>query len=189
MPLRCQVTKRLKNCQRDNSEIRPFKNGWQCFEGPGVQPYWTGDTAKEDATGYASARAKFGRGEIRVLNVNGSLERAIPFDRKPRKRSWFKRHSQFVETGATTMNSTPLVIANSATTTTSGNIDGVPYSGTSTTSLPPTVIPAHPPQAQTMDEGSLLIAADLRKEKQLIVEGKTIAIESADASRLVYMIQ
>jgi hypothetical protein len=31
-------------------EIRPFKGGWQCYEGPGVQPYWTGDTAKEDAT-------------------------------------------------------------------------------------------------------------------------------------------
>ena len=40
-----------------------------------------------------------------------------------------------------------------------------------------------------MDDGSLLIAVDLRKEKQLIVEDKTIAIESADASRLVYMIQ
>ena len=30
-------------------EIRSFKGGWQCYEGPGVQPYWTGDTAKEDA--------------------------------------------------------------------------------------------------------------------------------------------
>jgi len=30
-------------------EIRPFKGGWQCYEGPGVQPYWTGETAKEDA--------------------------------------------------------------------------------------------------------------------------------------------
>jgi len=26
-------------------EIRPFKGGWQCYEGPGVQPYWTGDNA------------------------------------------------------------------------------------------------------------------------------------------------
>jgi len=34
-----------------------------------------------------------------------------------------------------------------------------------------------------------LIAVELRKEKQLIVEGKTIAIESADASKLVYMSQ
>ena len=37
-------------------EIRPFKDGWRCYEGPGVQPDWTGDTAKQDAFGYASAQ-------------------------------------------------------------------------------------------------------------------------------------
>ena len=61
-------------------EIRPFKGGWQCYEGTDVQPYWTGDHAKEDAIGYASARAKFGRGEIRVLDNAGEVERVIPFD-------------------------------------------------------------------------------------------------------------
>ncbi|PYL88488.1 MAG: hypothetical protein DMF14_16550 [Verrucomicrobia bacterium] len=53
---------------------------WQCYEGPGVQPYWTGDTAKEDAIGYATARAKFGRGEIRVFNADGSTGRVTAFD-------------------------------------------------------------------------------------------------------------
>jgi len=38
-------------------------------------------SAKQDAIGYAKARAKFGRGEIRVLNADGSIERTIPFDR------------------------------------------------------------------------------------------------------------
>ena len=66
-------------------EIRPFKGGWQCFEAPGVQPYWTGERAKEDAIGYATARAKFGRGEIRVLNKDGSTERVIPFNESGRK--------------------------------------------------------------------------------------------------------
>jgi hypothetical protein len=61
-------------------EIRPFKGGWQCYEGPGVGPYWIGDTAKEDAIGYATARAKFGRGEIRVLDNAGQMERVISFD-------------------------------------------------------------------------------------------------------------
>jgi len=61
-------------------EIRPLKGGWQCFEGSGVQPYWTGNTAKGDAIGYATARAKFGRGEIRVLNNDNSIERVISFD-------------------------------------------------------------------------------------------------------------
>jgi hypothetical protein len=58
-------------------EIRPFKGGWQCYEGPGVQPYWTGDTAKEDAIGYAKARAKFRRGEIRVLKHDELVESVI----------------------------------------------------------------------------------------------------------------
>ena len=62
-------------------EIRPFKGGWQCYEGPGVQPYWTGEHAKEDAFGYATARAKFGRGEIRVLDNAGEVERVISFDK------------------------------------------------------------------------------------------------------------
>ena len=61
-------------------EIRPFRGGWQGYEGPGVQPYWTGEHAKEDAIGYATARAKFGRGEIRVLDNAGEVERVIPFD-------------------------------------------------------------------------------------------------------------
>ena len=61
-------------------EIRPYRGGWQCFEGPGVQPYWTGESAKADAIGYTKARAKFGRGEIRVLSKDGSVERVIAFD-------------------------------------------------------------------------------------------------------------
>jgi hypothetical protein len=66
-------------------EIRLYRGGWQCYRGPGVQPYWTGEHAKEDAIGYATARAKFGRGEIRVLNIDGSIERTIPFDRETEK--------------------------------------------------------------------------------------------------------
>ena len=60
-------------------EIRPFKSGWQCYEGPGVGPYWIGDDAKQSATDYAEERAKFGRGGIRVLNPDGSTECIIPF--------------------------------------------------------------------------------------------------------------
>ena len=48
-------------------EIRPCTGGWQCYEGPGVQPYWTGDTAKEDTLDYATALTKFARGEFRGL--------------------------------------------------------------------------------------------------------------------------
>jgi len=58
-------------------EIRPFKGGWQCYEGPGVQPYWTGDSAKKSAIDYAKARAKFGKAEIRVLKQDGSVESVV----------------------------------------------------------------------------------------------------------------
>jgi hypothetical protein len=62
-------------------EIRPFRDGCRCYEGPGVQPYWTSDTAKEDAIGHATARAKFGRGEIPVLNHGGKVQTIIPLTR------------------------------------------------------------------------------------------------------------
>ena len=60
-------------------EIRPYRGGWQCFEAPGVAPFWTGNGAKEDAISYAKGRVKFGRGEIHVLNPGGSSEGIIPF--------------------------------------------------------------------------------------------------------------
>src|SRR5438309_9409747 len=67
-------------------EIRPFKNGWQCFEGPGVGPYWTGNSAKQSAIDYAKARAKFGHGEIRVLKQDGSVESVVGIEAFIRQR-------------------------------------------------------------------------------------------------------
>jgi len=112
-------------------------------------------------------------------------------------RAFFKRRTVNVETGATTMNSTPLVIPNTATTATSGSVNVYgpsgyghgSYSGTSTTALPPTVIPAHPPAPTMMDEGSLLLSVDLsQKPAQLSVAGKILTILQADTSRFVYML-
>lgn len=101
----------------------------------------------------------------------------------------FRRRSITIETGATTMNSTPLVIPNSHTTNHSGMVGGVAYSGTSTSSLPPTVIPANTPDTQVLDHGAVEISLDLKKaEKTIVVDGKTIAIGSADSSMVVYSI-
>ncbi len=30
-------------------EIRPFRGGWQCWEGDGVGPYWTGEKAQQES--------------------------------------------------------------------------------------------------------------------------------------------
>ena len=58
-------------------EIMPFRNGWKCFEAPGVEPVFL---AKDQAIDYAQQRACFRSGEIRVLDSSGNVERIIPFD-------------------------------------------------------------------------------------------------------------
>ena len=63
-------------------EIRPFRNGWQVYEAPGVQPLFLN---KEQATDYATCRACFRAGEIRILDSNGAVERVIPFDETNRR--------------------------------------------------------------------------------------------------------
>ena len=63
-------------------EIRPHRGGWQVFEGPGVQPYF-GDRKK--AVDYAIERAKMRKGEIRLVDTDGELLEAFPFDDSARK--------------------------------------------------------------------------------------------------------
>jgi hypothetical protein len=66
-------------------EIRPHRGGWQCFEAPGVQPYYTGPNAKENAIGYAQGRTAMRTGEIRIYDSAGQLEQTIPFDHHGQK--------------------------------------------------------------------------------------------------------
>ena len=97
----------------------------------------------------------------------------------------FRRKSILIETGATTMNNPIFGTQNSSTTTHSGEIGGTSYSGTSTTPLPPT----QPSKAQILDQSSMEISVDLaKKQRELVVEGRTLRIESADSTKLVYSI-
>jgi hypothetical protein len=63
-------------------EIRPFRNGWQVYESRGVQPVFLN---QEDAIDYATGRACFRSGEIRVLDSSGAVERISPFNESNRK--------------------------------------------------------------------------------------------------------
>jgi hypothetical protein len=63
-------------------EIRPYGNGWQVYEAPGVQPVFL---IQEQAIGYAMTRACFRSGEIRILDSRGAVEGIIPFDEADRK--------------------------------------------------------------------------------------------------------
>ena len=62
-------------------EIRPFRNGWEVYEDPGVQLVFL---TLEQAIDYATSRACFRSGEIRVLNSNGAVERVIAFNEPDR---------------------------------------------------------------------------------------------------------
>jgi hypothetical protein len=63
-------------------EIRPYRNGWQVYESPGVQPVFLN---QGDAIDYATGRACFRSGEIRIFDSRGNVERVIPFDDANRK--------------------------------------------------------------------------------------------------------
>jgi len=63
-------------------EIRPFRNGWKCFEAPGVEPVFLNPNQAID---YAIGRACFRSGEIWILDAIGRVERGIPFSEANRK--------------------------------------------------------------------------------------------------------
>jgi hypothetical protein len=71
-----------KKTSANHNEIRPHRNGWQVYESPGVQPVFSN---QEDAIDYATGRACFRSGEIRILDSTGNVERIIPFNETNRK--------------------------------------------------------------------------------------------------------
>jgi hypothetical protein len=62
-------------------EIRPFRNGWQVYERDGVQPVFVD---QGQAIDYATGRAWFRSGEIRILDSSGAVTGIIPFDERYR---------------------------------------------------------------------------------------------------------
>jgi hypothetical protein len=63
-------------------EIRPHRWGWKVFEAPGFEPLFL---EKRQAIDYAETRACFRKGEIRVLDATGNIERTIAFNELNRK--------------------------------------------------------------------------------------------------------
>ena len=56
-------------------EIKPHRNGWKVFEGPGVELVFL---KKNQALNYAEGRASFRSGGIRIIDSTGEVERTIP---------------------------------------------------------------------------------------------------------------
>jgi hypothetical protein len=63
-------------------EIKPHRRGWKVFEAPGVEPVFLSEA---QAINYASNRASFRSGEIRVLDSTGNIKRVISFNETDRK--------------------------------------------------------------------------------------------------------
>jgi hypothetical protein len=66
-------------------EIRPYRNGWQCFEAAGVAPYWAGENTRQQAIDYAKARARYGTACIRIFNTGGQIEHVLTFEQESPK--------------------------------------------------------------------------------------------------------
>jgi len=64
-------------------EVRRYRNGWQAFEAPGVQPYFP---EKRQAIDYATERMTFRTGEVRIYGSDGkTIEQTISIDESNRR--------------------------------------------------------------------------------------------------------
>jgi len=99
------------------------------------------------------------------------------------------RRSIDIDSGATTMNSTPIVLPNTYTSTHSGTIGGSYYSGTTTTQGPSTVILPNSPSAQYFDKGAIPVLIPVNDLPISIpIEGNAINILDATTYKITVKI-
>ncbi len=115
-------------------------------------------------------------------------------------RAVFERHTVRLRSNATTMNSTPIIIQPSSTTTYAGtgSVSGTTAggifsantvsSGTATTTAPPIVLPPSGSETQVISNERIGYSLDLAKDRVFIVEGHEILIEEATSSLVRYRI-
>jgi len=130
----------------------------------------------------------FGKADIFGRTTPTSTTTVI-FEGVKEGKVYFSRRSIDIETGATTMNSTPLIISNTSTTTQTGMVGGIPYSGQSTTRGPTTVLLPNTPAPRYFGRMGYLIELDLNILPGLfVVEGTTIKVMSADKVSVRYIL-
>ena len=125
------------------------------------------------------------RGKILVTYLGMSQGRAV-----------FERHTIHIQSTATTMNSTPLVIPQTSTTTYSGNttfsggVTGHATTfGTATTTAPPIILPPSGSSVRTIANNRIRYYLDLSQDRSLFVEGHEILIMEARAAMVRYQIR
>ena len=116
-------------------------------------------------------------------------------------RAAFERYTIRLQSNATTMNSSPIIIPQTSTTTyvgstsVGGMMPGGTFSGsamssgTATTTAPPIVLPPSGSETRVISNNRIMYYLDLTQNRKLIVEGHEILIEEATASSVKYQIK
>ena len=116
-------------------------------------------------------------------------------------RAAFERTNVKLQSSATTMNSTPIIIPRSSTTTYSGNTTfsgttvgggfagNAVSSGTASTSAPPIILPPRGSETKVISNDRIRYYLDLREDRKIVVEGRVIFIDEATTSSVTYRIQ
>lgn len=105
-------------------------------------------------------------------------------------KAYFYRRDVVINSQKTTMNSSPIFIPNTSTSTVSGYANGQPVSGTVTTSGPPTILPALPPSDQVASSRDTILMVEPNSSNDtLLVDGYMIKVKSANDNVLSYEVR
>lgn len=146
-----------------------------------------GDTIYKSTTEKSLPNA-FGRADIfgRTTPVATTI---VIFEGLKDENAVFLRKTTDIDTGATTMNMSPIIVPNSATTTTNGNIGSTPVYSRTTTEGPPVILPPQTPNAKYMDRNANIINVNIKKlPANFIIEGVDIRIEAVGENSIKYMV-
>ncbi|UZP74957.1 hypothetical protein E0F26_09515 [Candidatus Paraluminiphilus aquimaris] len=101
----------------------------------------------------------------------------------------FLRRDIGIASEKTTMNSSPIVIPNTSTSTITGSLNGQPIYGTLRSSVPPTVIPASAPTDQISGTSQTLLRVTPDSSEPLIIEGHMLTVIEASENLVRFTIE
>lgn len=101
----------------------------------------------------------------------------------------FSRRDTSITSEKTTMNSSPIFIPNTSTSTISGSSNGQPIYGTVTSTAPPTVIPASAPTDRISGTNQTILSVTPSSNDALIIEGHMLKVIEATGNLVRYTIE
>jgi hypothetical protein len=105
-------------------------------------------------------------------------------------RAIFSRKSIDIDSRATTMNSSPVVVSSDSTTTHNGNVGNMSFSGKSTTKGSMYALPPNTPDPVYLERSRNFIAVDVAGLPQsFVVEGIMVRVLSAEPLALRYVLE